>query len=98
MSKSRISSKIRSRPGTRDKPGPRSEPGMRPTPVPLRDEHITLVQAVKIAGLVGSGGQAKRFVREGSITVNGVPEARPGRKLMAGDQFAVGDQVWVIER
>jgi ribosome-associated protein len=68
-----------------------------PTPVPLRDEHITLVQAVKVAGLVGSGGQGKRFVREGAITVNGVPEARPGRKLVAGDRFAVGDQEWVIQ-
>ena len=65
--------------------------------VPLRGPFITLVQALKVVGLVESGGQAKRFVREGSITVNGQPEQRPGRKLVAGDRFALGDQEWVIQ-
>jgi ribosome-associated protein len=68
-----------------------------PTPVPLRGDYITLVQAVKVVGLVGSGGQAKRFVREGDIRVNGVIEQRPGRKLVAGDRFAFEDREWVIE-
>jgi ribosome-associated protein len=68
-----------------------------PTPVPLRGPFITLVQAVKVVGLVESGGQAKRFVRDGSITVNGETEQRPGRKLVAGDRFAIGDQEWVIQ-
>jgi ribosome-associated protein len=67
------------------------------TPVPLRGDHITLAQAVKIVGLADSGGQAKRLVREGSVTVNGAAEQRPGRKLVAGDRFTVGDQEWVIE-
>lgn len=66
-------------------------------PIPLRGPFITLVQAVKIAGLAVSGGQAKRFVREGSITVNGQLEQRPGRKLMAGDRFAIGGDEWVIQ-
>ncbi len=70
---------------------------MPPTPVPLRDDHITLVQAIKVAGLVGSGGQGKRFVREGGITVNGQIEQRPGRKLVAGDRFAIGADEWVIQ-
>ena len=70
---------------------------MPPTPLPLRGDHITLVQAVKVAGLAESGGQAKRFVREGGITVNGQIEQRPGRKLVAGDRFAVGGQEWVIQ-
>jgi ribosome-associated protein len=68
-----------------------------PNTVPLRGPFITLVQAVKVVGLVESGGQAKRFVREGSIKVNGAPEQRPGRKLVAGDRFAIGDKEWVIE-
>ena len=70
---------------------------MPPTPVSLRGPFITLVQAVKVVGLVASGGQAKRFVREGGITVNGQPEQRPGRKLVAGDRFAIGAQEWVIQ-
>ena len=70
---------------------------MPPTPLPLRGDHITLVQAVKVVGLAESGGQAKRLVREGGFLVNGVVENRPGRKLIAGDRFALGDREWVIQ-
>jgi ribosome-associated protein len=55
----------------------------------LRGEHITLAQALKAAGLAGTGGQAKHLIREGQATVNGVPEKQPGRKLVAGDRFAL---------
>ena len=53
----------------------------------LRGGHITLAQAVKAAGLAGSGGQAKHLVREGAIRVNGVVDVQPGRKLRVGDRF-----------
>jgi ribosome-associated protein len=68
-----------------------------PLTVPLRGAHITLVQAIKVAGLAESGGQAKRLVREGEIEVNGQPELRPGRKLVAGDRLVYGDKEWVIQ-
>jgi ribosome-associated protein len=64
--------------------------------LPLIGPHITLAQAVKVAGLAGSGGQAKHLVRQGNLLVNGVVETRPGRKLFAGDRFAAGDAEWVI--
>lgn len=70
---------------------------MAPTPVPLRGDYITLAQAVKIVGLAESGGQAKHLVRTSTITVNGTAELRPGRKLVAGDRFAVDGQEWVIQ-
>jgi ribosome-associated protein len=63
----------------------------------LQGEHITLAQAVKAAGLASSGGQAKHLVREGGVTVNGVPETQPGRKLFANDRFAVaGGTEWTV--
>jgi ribosome-associated protein len=64
------------------------------TELPLRGEHITLAQALKAAGLAGSGGQAKFLVREGAVRVNGDVEKRPGRKLVPGDRFQVeeGDE------
>jgi ribosome-associated protein len=67
--------------------------------LPLRDEHITLAQALKATGLAGSGGQAKNLVRSGDVSVNGVSETQPGRKLRAGDRFRVleGDE-WIIVR
>ena len=58
--------------------------------LPLRGDHITLAQAVKVAGFADSGGQAKRLVRDGGVTVNGQPATQPGRKLVAGDRFQVG--------
>jgi ribosome-associated protein len=66
--------------------------------LPLRGEHITLAQALKAAGLAGSGGQAKHLVRTGVVSVNGVPASQPGRKLVAGDQFQVEDGTpWIVQ-
>ena len=51
----------------------------------LRDEYIKLGQALKAAGLVESGVEAKEVITEGLVTVNGETDTRPGRKLYAGD-------------
>ncbi len=58
--------------------------------------YITLAQLLKMARLVESGGEAKHRARRGDITVNGEAEARPGRKLHAGDTVVVdGDELIV---
>jgi ribosome-associated protein len=57
--------------------------------LPLQGPHITLAQAVKAAGLAGSGGHAKHLVREGTVMVNGEVATQPGRKLVAGDRFGL---------
>jgi ribosome-associated protein len=65
--------------------------------IPLRGEHITLVQAVKVAGLAESGGQAKFLIREGHVTVNDRVASQPGRKLVVGDRIQVnGGEAWII--
>ena len=51
----------------------------------IRTEYIHLDQALKLAGLASSGGEAKEFVKNGSVSVNGATEARRGRKLRPGD-------------
>jgi ribosome-associated protein len=67
------------------------------TTLTLQGDHITLAQAVKAAGLASSGGQAKQLVRGGAVSVNGAVETQPGRKLHAGDRFAVaGGNEWSI--
>lgn len=71
------------------------------TTIALRGDHITLAQAVKVAGLAETGGQAKTLVRAGVVRVNGEVETRPGRKLRAGDRFAVvsgapGGDEWTV--
>ena len=65
--------------------------------IAINTDHITLAQAIKMAGLVDSGGQAKRLIRDGNVTANGVVEKQPGCKLFLGDRFGVRDgEEWYI--
>ena len=50
-----------------------------------QDEFIKLGQAVKAAGLVESGVEAKEVIQQGRVSVNGEVDTRRGRKLYAGD-------------
>ena len=53
--------------------------------IKLRDEYIKLGQALKAAGLVESGVQAKYAIQEGHVKVNGETETQRGKKLYGGD-------------
>ena len=55
-------------------------------------EGTTLGQALKVASMVGSGGEAKVLIQAGEVLVNGEVETRRGRKLEAGDVVEVGDE------
>ena len=51
----------------------------------LKDDYIKLGQALKAAGVVESGVDAKFAVQDGLVKVNGETENRRGRKLYDGD-------------
>lgn len=51
----------------------------------LRDDYIKLGQALKAAGLVESGVDAKFAVQDGLVKVNGQVELQRGKKLVSGD-------------
>ena len=53
--------------------------------IKLRDEYIKLGQALKAAGLVGSGVDAKIVIQNGHVEVNGNTETQRGKKLYDGD-------------
>lgn len=53
----------------------------------IKDEFIKLGQALKLAGLVGSGLDAKFEIQDGLVKVNGEVDTRRGRKLYGGDVF-----------
>ena len=53
--------------------------------ITIRDEFIRLGQALKLAGLVGSGVEAKIVIADGLVSVNGEVDTRRGRKLREGD-------------
>lgn len=51
----------------------------------LREDYIKLGQALKAAGLVESGVDAKFVIQDGLVKVNGNIETQRGKKLVAGD-------------
>ncbi|MCI9189574.1 MAG: RNA-binding S4 domain-containing protein [Lachnospiraceae bacterium] len=51
----------------------------------LREDYIKLGQALKAAGLVDTGAEAKIAVQDGLVRVNGRIEVQRGKKLVAGD-------------
>lgn len=53
--------------------------------IKLRDEYIRLGQALKLAGLVENGADAKYSIQNGMVKVNGQTEYQRGKKLVAGD-------------
>ena len=52
------------------------------------DEFIKLGQALKLAGMVGSGVEAKVVIQDGQVLVNGEVELQRGKKLHPGDIFS----------
>jgi len=61
--------------------------------VAIRGDMIRLGQLLKLAGLVGAGGEAKELLAGGEVRVNGEPETRRGRQLHAGDEVRAGTEV-----
>ncbi len=66
--------------------------------IKLREEYIKLGQALKAAGLVDSGVDAKNEILDGKVKVNGTVELQRGKKLYDGDIVAFqGEQIRIIK-
>ena len=61
--------------------------------IQLRDTFIKLGQALKAAGLVESGVEAKLVIQDGQVKVNGQVETQRGKKLVAGDTVAFDGEI-----
>ncbi|RKD22870.1 hypothetical protein BEP19_11570 [Ammoniphilus oxalaticus] len=62
-------------------------------------EYITLGQFIKLAGVIDTGGQAKDFLSETTVLVNGEKEDRRGKKLYAEDIVQVdAENAFVVAR
>lgn len=66
------------------------------TEIRIRDDFIKLGQAMKLAGLVDEGFEAKEVIQNGEVTVNGEVDTRRGRKLYVGDTFCYQNQTYQI--
>lgn len=60
--------------------------------IKLRDEYIKLGQALKAAGFVESGVEAKLVIQDGLVKVNGQTETQRGKKLYDGDELQFENQ------
>lgn len=52
-------------------------------------DYLTLGQMLQITGVIDTGGQAKWYLSEYTVMINGEPENRRGKKLYKGDQIEV---------
>jgi ribosome-associated protein len=65
--------------------------------LPIRGDTIRLGQLLKLADVIDSGAEARSYLAESSVTVNGETETRRGRQLHPGDVVAAGgDELRVI--
>ena len=66
--------------------------------IKLREEYIKLGQALKAAGFVEDGVEAKIEIQSGNVLVNGEPDLRRGRKLYENDIVSFRGQEIKIEK
>lgn len=65
--------------------------------IKLREDFIKLGQALKAAGLVENGVDAKFVIQDGLVKVNGSVETQRGKKLIAGDIVEFdGEQIKIV--
>ncbi|MDD3238711.1 MAG: RNA-binding S4 domain-containing protein [Lachnospira sp.] len=66
--------------------------------ITIRDDFIKLGQAIKAAGLVESGVDAKEVIQDGQVLVNGKVETQRGKKLVGGEIVSFNGNEIKIEK
>ena len=64
--------------------------------IKIHTEFIKLQDLLKFAGAVETGGNAKRIIQEGRVSVNGEHCAMRGKKLRSGDRAAIDGETELI--
>lgn len=66
--------------------------------IKIKEEYIKLGQALKAAGLVSSGLEAKIVIQDGEVFVNGEIETRRGKKLFGGEIVSFdGQEIQIVK-
>ena len=63
----------------------------------IQTEFIKLQDAMKLANIVMSGGEAKVLIQDGQVLVNGETCLMRGKKLRPGDTFSFGNVNYRIQ-
>lgn len=62
----------------------------------LTAPYITLGQLLKNVDVVSSGGQAKWYLKDHQVLLNGQPEQRRGKKLYPADRIQIAEVGTII--
>lgn len=62
----------------------------------ITTEYITLGQFLKLADIIQSGGEAKSYLTQNDVLINGEVDNRRGRKLRLNDKIEVDNTVYWI--
>lgn len=60
----------------------------------IKGDFITLAQFLKEESIISSGGQAKWYLQDNPVVLNGESENRRGKKLHPGDELTVEGQTY----
>ncbi|MBQ8216387.1 MAG: RNA-binding S4 domain-containing protein [Oscillospiraceae bacterium] len=66
--------------------------------ISITTDFIKLDSFLKLAALVGTGGEAKYVIQEGMVTVNGEVCTMRGKKLYPGDKISFADNLLEVEK
>jgi len=63
--------------------------------VSLNHQPVELFKLIKFEGLANSGGESKKMIEQGMVSVNGEVENRKRKKIIAGDIISIGDEQFI---
>lgn len=65
--------------------------------IKIETDYIKLDQFLKLANLVGSGGEAKFLIKDGQVKVNDEIAYERGKKIKKGDTVSLGgDNTYIV--
>ena len=68
------------------------------TEITINTEYITLGQFLKLADIIQSGGEAKSFLAQNEVEIDGISDNRRGRKLRGGEIIEILGRKYEIKR
>ena len=68
------------------------------TEIVINTDYITLGQFLKLADIIQSGGEAKSFLAQNEVKIDGISDNRRGRKLRDGEVIEILGQKYEIKR
>ena len=64
----------------------------------IRTDYLELKNLLKMTNTIQTGGEAKYYLQENYVLVNGEKDNRRGRKLYPGDQDEIeGKNYWICK-